>query len=171
MGSAGSIAVVCAFSLVGGVSNGIECCATMTASQELTAEEQQARVGGLLESIVAGATGIGFLVGGVVATLASARAVYVAAGLAILPVTVLLLAPPAVIADARDILRAVSGRGSASFPARPKPSETDAIPRATSAIRPRRPISSRCSPRGTTWIASALSPLPRYRRRRPALDY
>ena len=93
MGTAGSVELVCLFSLVGGLGNGVEAFATMTAIQELTAEDHQARVGGFFESIVAGATGAGFLVGGAAATLTSARAVYVAAGVGILLVTAVLTAP------------------------------------------------------------------------------
>jgi hypothetical protein len=103
MGTAGSVPLVCAFSLIGGIANGIECYATMTAIQELTSADQQARVGGLVESIVASATGIGFLTGGAVATLASARAAYVVAGLGILAVAVKFAAPRA-LARAASLL-------------------------------------------------------------------
>ena len=94
MGSAGSVEVVCLFSLVGGVSNGVEAYATMTAIQEATSQERQAPVCGLVESIVSGATGAGFLVGGAVASVASARATYVMAGLGMLGVAALMLALP-----------------------------------------------------------------------------
>jgi hypothetical protein len=107
MGTAASVEIVCLFSLVGGLGNGVEAYATLTAIQELTAEDQQARVGGLVESIVAGATGAGLLMGGALATFASARAVYIAAGLGILVVTALLLAPRRGPARGTALLRAI----------------------------------------------------------------
>lgn len=107
MGSAGSIELVCLFSLLGGLANGIEAYATMTAIQELTSQDQQARVSGFFESIIAAATGAGFLLGGAVATLASARAVYIVAGLGILAVTVLLLTPRRMPARAAALLQAI----------------------------------------------------------------
>ena len=107
MGSAGSIELVCLFSLLGGLANGIEAYATMTAIQELTSQDQQVRVGGFFESIIAAATGAGFLLGGAVATLASARAVYIVAGLGILAVTALLLTPRRMPARAAALLQAI----------------------------------------------------------------
>ena len=109
MGSAGSIELVCLFSLFGGLANGVEAYATMTAIQELTSEDQQARVGGFFESIVASATGAGFLLGGAVATFASARAVYAVAGVGILAVTALLLAPRRTYPRTTTPLRAIPG--------------------------------------------------------------
>ena len=84
MGTAATVEAVCVFSFIGGTANGIEVFATMTAVQERTAAEQQARVGGLTEAILHGGMGVGFLVGGVLAAVASPRAVYVIAGLGIL---------------------------------------------------------------------------------------
>lgn len=56
----------------------------MTALQERTAQDYQARVGGFFEVLTAGSTGIGFLLGSVIAIAASPRAVYLLAGLGIL---------------------------------------------------------------------------------------
>jgi hypothetical protein len=64
----------------------------MTAIQEATCADRQGPVSGLVESIASGTSGAGFLVGGVLAALASARAVYVVAGLGILLVAALVLA-------------------------------------------------------------------------------
>ena len=91
MGIAPTVLAVCVFSLIGGVGNGIEGFATMTAIQERTAERFQARVNGLFESITAATCGLGFVTGGLIAVLASTRATYVAAGVAILLVTPLIL--------------------------------------------------------------------------------
>ena len=91
MGTAGSIEVVGLFSLVGGIANGVEVYATLTAVQEATSAERQTEVAGLFEAIVSGAMGAGFLLGGTLAAIASARSVYVVAGLGILLVSALLL--------------------------------------------------------------------------------
>lgn len=91
MGTATSIEAVGLFSLVGGVANGVEVYATMTAIQEVTATERQAAVAGLFEALVSGGAGAGFLLGGVLAALASARSAYIVAGLGILVVSALML--------------------------------------------------------------------------------
>ena len=51
-------------SVVGGAGNGIQWVAVMTALQEATPTEYQARMSGLLESIGAAMPGVGFLLGG-----------------------------------------------------------------------------------------------------------
>jgi MFS family permease len=93
MGVAGSVAVVCAFSFIGGTANGIEAFAALTAIQEQTDDAHQARVSGLFEALTAATTGIGFLLGGLIATAASARAVYVVAALGIVVATAVFAAP------------------------------------------------------------------------------
>ena len=57
--------VACAFSVVGGIGNGVQWVSVMTALQESTPDDLQARVTGLLESIASAMTGVGFLIGGV----------------------------------------------------------------------------------------------------------
>lgn len=84
MGLAPSLAVVCVFSFIGGTANGVDAFAAMTAIQERTAPEFQARVGGLVEALMAAALGIGFLLGGAIGTAVSVRAAYVFAGVAVL---------------------------------------------------------------------------------------
>jgi MFS family permease len=93
MGTAGSVEVVCLFSFIGGTANGVEGFAVMTAIQEETADEQQARVSGLVEAVWAASMGAGFLLGGLIATLSSTRAVYVIAGFGILAAAAATLAP------------------------------------------------------------------------------
>jgi hypothetical protein len=84
MGTATSVPVVVGFSFLGGIGNGIEGFASMTAIQEQTAAAFQARVGGLVECVTAATSGVGFFLGALIATLSSPRAVYVLSGLAIL---------------------------------------------------------------------------------------
>jgi MFS family permease len=92
MAAAETLAVACAAGVVGGVGNGVQWVALMSAVQELTAARYQARVVGLLESIGRVMPGVGFLLGGVIAQLLSPRASFVAAGVGAL--TVLALAVP-----------------------------------------------------------------------------
>jgi MFS family permease len=80
MGIATSLAVVCSFSFVGGISNGIEVFAALTAIQEQTSEQFQARVNGFVEALMAAAFGFGFVLGPALATVASVRVVYWLAG-------------------------------------------------------------------------------------------
>jgi predicted MFS family arabinose efflux permease len=72
--------VACAFSVLGGAGNGVQWVAVLTALQEATPPDMQARVTSLLESIGSAATGIGFLLGGAIAALFSPPAAFAAAG-------------------------------------------------------------------------------------------
>ena len=56
--------VACAMSVIGGAGNGVQWVAVMTALQEATPPEFQARMSGLLESLGAAMPGVGFLLGG-----------------------------------------------------------------------------------------------------------
>jgi MFS family permease len=92
MAAAGTLPVACVAAAVGGLGNGVQWVALMSAVQELTASRYQARVVGLLESIGRIMPGVGFILGGVIAELLSPRASFVAAGLGALGV--LLVAVP-----------------------------------------------------------------------------
>ena len=113
MGTAASVEVVCLFSLLGGMANGIEAFATMTAIQEHTAAEYQTRVSGMVEAIGGATVGLGFLLGGALATLASARAVYLVAGIAILALAAAISRPTG--ASSRSAARLDSPVGSGVF--------------------------------------------------------
>jgi predicted MFS family arabinose efflux permease len=84
MASAQTLLVACLMSIVGGAGNGVQWIAVMTALQESTPQEYQARVSGLLESLGAGMPGVGFLLGGVIVALASPRVAYTIAGAGVL---------------------------------------------------------------------------------------
>jgi predicted MFS family arabinose efflux permease len=86
MGTAGDVGTVVAFSLVGGVGNGLEGVLLPTFIQERTPDALQTRVNGVLESLRTAGPGAGFLLGGVVAAVASPRAAYWVAGLGALAV-------------------------------------------------------------------------------------
>ncbi|MEJ7875117.1 MAG: MFS transporter [Solirubrobacterales bacterium] len=83
-----TLAFACLAAVVGGAGNGVQWVAVVTAIQELTAEAYQARVIGLLESLASGLSGIGFLLGGAIAAIASPRASFAVAGTGVIVVLV-----------------------------------------------------------------------------------
>jgi MFS family permease len=89
MASAGTLAVACAFSVLGGAGNGVQWIAVVTAIQEVTPRDYQARVTGMLESLGAGMPGVGYLLGGALASIGSPRTAYAAAGFGVLALVVL----------------------------------------------------------------------------------
>jgi predicted MFS family arabinose efflux permease len=84
MGAAPSVSIVVGFSALGGVANGVGASLVLTLIQARTAERFQARVNGLVEAVHTGAPGAGFVIGGAIATVVSARAAYLFAGAAAL---------------------------------------------------------------------------------------
>ncbi|HEU4906467.1 MAG TPA: MFS transporter [Solirubrobacterales bacterium] len=75
------LTVACGAAVVGGVGNGVQWVALISAVQELTVQRMQARVVGTLESIASAAPGLGYVLGGAIATQWSPRgAFFVAAG-------------------------------------------------------------------------------------------
>jgi len=119
----------CAFSVLGGIGNGIQWVSVMTALQEVTPDELQARVVGLLESIASVMTGVGFLLGGVITAVASPPVAFAIAGAG----TVVLVAVGALAGAMRlrgkpDI--ELPGDGALPVPpghARPDPSATERL--------------------------------------------
>jgi MFS family permease len=87
-----TLLVACIASAVGGAGNGVQWVAVITAIQEFTAEAYQARVIGLLESLASGLSGIGFLLGGAIAAIASPRASFAVAGFGVMAVLVVAVA-------------------------------------------------------------------------------
>ncbi|HET9154304.1 MAG TPA: MFS transporter [Solirubrobacterales bacterium] len=92
LAAAPSLAVACAASVVGGGGNGVQWVAAISAVQELTAPAMQARVMSVLESIGSAMPGVGFVLGGVIATLASPRETFLVAGCGVV-VMVVVMAP------------------------------------------------------------------------------
>jgi predicted MFS family arabinose efflux permease len=88
MSQAGTLAVACAFSVVGGAGNGVQWVAVMTQLQEATPAEFQSRMSGLLESLGAAMPGVGFLLGGSIVALGSPRTAFAVAGAGILALVV-----------------------------------------------------------------------------------
>jgi MFS family permease len=91
LAAAPTLAVACAASVLGGAGNGVQWVAMVSAVQELTAAEMQARVMSVLESIGAAMPGVGFAVGGAIAAVLSPRATFLVAGLGIFAIVALMV--------------------------------------------------------------------------------
>jgi Na+/melibiose symporter-like transporter len=112
MAAAGTLLVACLFSILGGAGNGVQWISVMTALQESTPVSLQARVTGLLESIGAAVPGIGFLIGGVLASVGTPRTAYAVAGAGVLALVAF-----ALVVQARARVRGpTSGRTVAEVP-------------------------------------------------------
>jgi MFS family permease len=84
LATAETLALACVFSIVGGAGNGVQWIAVMTALQEATPADYQARIVGLLESVAAAMPGVGYLLGGALVALGSPRTAYAVAGAGVL---------------------------------------------------------------------------------------
>jgi predicted MFS family arabinose efflux permease len=76
-----SLAVACAAGLIGGVGNGVQWAALISAVQRLTPQNLQGRMMGAVESLGAICPGIGLSLGGIIVALSSPRAAFLVAGL------------------------------------------------------------------------------------------
>jgi MFS family permease len=86
LAAAATLAVACAASVAGGAGNGVQWVAAVSAVQELTAQGMQARVMSVLESIGAAMPGVGYVVGGLVATGQDPRTTFLVAGIGVLAI-------------------------------------------------------------------------------------
>jgi MFS family permease len=91
LAAAPNLALACAASVLGGAGNGVQWVSAISAVQELTAAEMQARVMSVLESIGAAMPGIGFALGGAIAAVVSPRATFLVAGLGIFAIVALMV--------------------------------------------------------------------------------
>jgi MFS family permease len=91
LAAAPTLALACAASVVGGAGNGVQWVSAISAVQELTVAEMQARVMSVLESIGAAMPGVGFAIGGVIAAVLSPRATFLVAGLGIFAIVALMV--------------------------------------------------------------------------------
>jgi MFS family permease len=78
-----------AFSIIGGVGNGVQWVSVMTALQESTPDDLQARITGLLESLTSAATGIGFLLGGAITAITSPPTAFAVSGIGVVVLVIL----------------------------------------------------------------------------------
>jgi len=88
MSQAQTLVLASAMSVLGGVGNGVQWVAVMTALQEATPPDYQARMSGLLESIGAAMPGVGYVLGGVLTQLGSPRTAFAFAGIGVLVLVV-----------------------------------------------------------------------------------
>jgi MFS family permease len=88
----------CAFSVLGGIGNGVQWVSVMTALQESTPADLQARITGLLESVTSAMTGIGFLIGGIITAVTAPPTAFAVSGIGVV-VLVFLAAVFRVIPD------------------------------------------------------------------------
>ena len=90
MAVAPALAAACIAAVVGGAGNGVQWVAMVSAVQELTADNMQARVMSVLESIGAAMPGVGYLLGGLIATADSPRATFALAGMGVLAIVAIM---------------------------------------------------------------------------------
>jgi len=86
LAAAPTLAAACAASVLGGIGNGIQWVAVVSAVQELTPQDMQGRVMGVLESVGAAMPGVGFVLGGFIAASWSPRATFLVAGLGVIAI-------------------------------------------------------------------------------------
>ena len=79
-----SLAIACGAAAIGGIGNGMQWVAMVSAVQEMTGLRYQARVMAMMESISSATPGIGFILGGAVAAILSPRASFAVAGAGVL---------------------------------------------------------------------------------------
>ena len=68
MAAAPTLGAACALAALGGTGNGVQWVSVVSAVQELTSESMQARVMSVLEASASATPGIGFVVGGLIAS-------------------------------------------------------------------------------------------------------
>jgi MFS family permease len=78
--------LACLASVLGGTGNGVQWVSAISAVQELTSQSMQARVLSVLESVGAAMPGVGYLVGGLIASGGNPRATFLVAGLGVLAI-------------------------------------------------------------------------------------
>ncbi|MDX6602973.1 MAG: hypothetical protein QOF13_2175 [Solirubrobacterales bacterium] len=86
LAAAPTLAFACAASIVGGAGNGVQWVSAISAVQELTVAGMQARVMSVLESIGAAMPGVGYLLGGLIASAIDPRATFLVAGVGVLAI-------------------------------------------------------------------------------------
>jgi MFS family permease len=89
LAAAPTLAAACAASVLGGAGNGVQWVTVVSAVQELTIAGMQARVMSVLESIGAAMPGVGYLLGGLIASGTSPRTTFLVAGVGVLAIVAL----------------------------------------------------------------------------------
>jgi hypothetical protein len=84
LATADTLLVACLVSIVGGAGNGVQWIAVVTALQEATPSDYQARIVALLESLGSAMPGVGYVLGGTLVAIGSPRTAYAFAGAGVL---------------------------------------------------------------------------------------
>jgi hypothetical protein len=84
-----TLAAACAASVLGGAGNGVQWVSAISAVQELTVQNMQARIMSVLWSIGAAMPGIGYALGALVAVALDPRATFLVAGIGVVAITLL----------------------------------------------------------------------------------
>jgi MFS family permease len=109
LATAETLLVACLISVVGGAGNGIQWIAVITALQEMTPRDYQARITGLLESLGSAMPGIGYLIGGALVAVGSPRTAYAVAGAGVLLLVLLTLIFRPTLSRAASVRRPAAG--------------------------------------------------------------
>jgi MFS family permease len=107
MAGAPTLLVACLGSVLGGMGNGVQWVAVMTALQEAVEERYQARTAGLLESAAAAVPGVGYIIGGVLTAAVSPRLAYAVSALGVAVVVVVWSRRP-IVPDLAPVARAAA---------------------------------------------------------------
>jgi MFS family permease len=86
LAAAPTLFVACLASVLGGTGNGVQWVSAISAVQELTAAQMQARVMSVLESVGAAMPGVGYLLGGLIAAGSNPRVTFLVAGMGVLAI-------------------------------------------------------------------------------------
>lgn len=122
---ASTLVIACGASVVGGVGNGLQWASVETTVHQLVEDEFRARVAAVLEALAAVAPGAGIVLGGLLTSLFSPRAAYLAAGLGLVTLVGVaavraLVSSPGGGTGTRDRPPAADGAGRARGPAAPR---------------------------------------------------
>ena len=159
MAVADSLPLACAAALAGGVGNGVQWVAAMTAAQGLAGPAYQSRVIAVLESIGAAMPGVGFALGGVVCALTSPRATFLVAAVGVAVTLAVALAAArreAVGSRGWPPMTASSSRGTATAPTRPATGASSRSSSPTTSRSTAQPTSASTARR----TSSAAGPTP-----------
>jgi MFS family permease len=131
MAGAQTLLVACIAAVVGGMGNGVQWISVMTALQEATPADYQARIVGFLESIAAAMPGVGYLLGGALVALGSPRTAFAVAGGGLLVLVV-----AALLVRSRIDLRALEPAVAGDAANRTRSDPLAAAPRAAARQNP-----------------------------------
>lgn len=135
-GASPTLGFACAAAVLGGAGNGVEFVAIVTALQEMTAPPFQARIASLIDVLWRAVPGLGYVLGGLIAAIATPRITYFVAGAGGL--VVLALASPPLLRESwapADDDAAIDARTGAVGAEDPAPAPILGAPGPPSGVR------------------------------------